>query len=494
MIMPAAVVFCLAVLAGPAASAAAAAPATAGRALLSGTWGKAQAVPGIASLNVGRRAAVNSVSCTSAGNCVAGGAYASGITGRTTPLNQAFVVTQSDGLWGTAEEVPGTADLNTGQSAQVASVSCPAPGECSAGGFYTDSAGNLQAFVVTEANGTWGTAEEVPGTASLNATRPGAEVTSVSCGAVGNCAAGGFYTEASGNRQAFVATEKNGTWGTAHVVRGTLGLNVGGFAQINSVSCASFGNCSAGGLYSSAVVDGVTTDQAFVVNETGGTWGKAVEVPGTAALNRGGFAQVSSVSCASAGNCSAGGSYTSNKPATQAFVVNESNGTWHTAKEVPGTGALNALGFAQVSSVSCPTAGRCSAAGFYQDASFRSQVFVVNETGGTWDSAQQVPGTGTLNVGTPGAVPNSLSCGAPGDCSAVGSYSDASNTQQAFVVSESGGTWGSAEEVPGITTFKNQTGGVTNSVSCPSAGNCTAGGSYATLKHAQSFVVSQTAP
>jgi hypothetical protein len=38
-------------------------------------------------------------------------------------------------------------------------------------------------------------------------------------------------------------------------------------------------------------------------------WGTAREVPGTATLNRDGNAAIDSVSCASAGNCSAGGRY-----------------------------------------------------------------------------------------------------------------------------------------------------------------------------------------
>jgi hypothetical protein len=42
----------------------------------------------------------------------------------------------------------------------------------------------------------------------------------------------------------------------------------------------------------------------------GGSWGMAREVPGTAALNAGGQALILSVSCVSAGNCSAGGFYT----------------------------------------------------------------------------------------------------------------------------------------------------------------------------------------
>jgi hypothetical protein len=57
-----------------------------------------------------------------------------------------------------------------------------------------------------------------------------------------------------------------------------------------------------GGLY----VDSYGGVQAFVVDESGGSWGAAEEVPGLAALNAGGWASVSSVSCPSAGNCAAG--------------------------------------------------------------------------------------------------------------------------------------------------------------------------------------------
>jgi hypothetical protein len=485
---------CLAVLTGSGAVAGTQGPATAGRAPLGGTWKFAQEVPGSQTLNVGHHAGVSSVSCASAGNCVAGGYYASGTANRN-PIDQAFVVSETNGTWGSAQGVPGAAALNTGGSAHVSSIACPVAGSCSAGGFYTDASGHVQAFVVTQANGTWGTAEEAPGTASLDASSPGAEVTAVSCGAAGDCSAGGFYTDASGHQQAFVLSETNGTWRTAQEVPGTTSLNAGGYAQVNSMSCASAGNCSAGGLYASASVDGVATTQAFVVDETNGTWGSAREVPGTAVLNTGGYAAIYSVSCASAGNCSAGGSFTNRTPATEAFVVNEVNGTWRTARAVPGIASLNKLGLAQTSSVSCASPGNCSAGGFYQDASFHSQAFVVNETGGTWGTAEQVPGTAALNVGTPGAVINSVSCGAAGDCSAVGYYSDASAFEQAFVVSETGGTWGTAKEVPGTAALNSGTKAGTDSVSCPSAGNCSAGGHYTTSRPAQqAFVASETGP
>jgi hypothetical protein len=65
---------------------------------------------------------------------------------------------------------------------------------------------------------------------------------------------------------------------------------------------------------------------------------------------------------------------------TQAFVVSEVNGTWHTAIEVPGTASLNQGWLAQVNSVSCGAAGNCVAGGFYSDISDHWQAFVVSES------------------------------------------------------------------------------------------------------------------
>jgi len=110
-----------------------------------------------------------------------------------------------------------------------------------------------------------------------------------------------------------------------------------------------------------------------------GTWRTAIEVPGLGSLNKGGEAQVHSVSCGSAGNCAAGGSYRDSSAGFQAFVVSETNGTWGTAIEVPGSGALNAGGFAGVNSVSCRSAGKCAAGGTYTDGSGHIQAFVASQ-------------------------------------------------------------------------------------------------------------------
>ena len=96
-----------------------------------------------------------------------------------------------------------------------------------------------------------------------------------------------------------------------------------------------------------------------------GSWGRAIAVPGLGALNKRGAAEVTSVSCASAGNCAAGGHYADRHGNQQGFVASERNGRWGTAIEVPGLGALNPGGYADVVSVSCGSAGNCAAGGYY---------------------------------------------------------------------------------------------------------------------------------
>ena len=455
------------------------AAAAGGAVAQTGTWRTAIEVPGLGSLNGGGFAGVDSVSCGSAGNCGAGGFY----TDRSAHL-QAFVVNQKRGSWRRAIEVPGLGILNAGGSASVASVSCASAGKCAAGGSYRDGSGHQQAFVASEKHGTWGTAIEVPRSAALN-TGGIAGVTSVSCASAGNCAAGGFYEDNSPHAQAFVVSEINGMWRMAIEVPGSAALNIGG-AGVNSVSCASAGNCRAGGFYT----DSSGQEQALVVNETNGTWGTAIEVPGSATLNAGGSASVTSVSCASAGNCAAGGSYhIDSSSSLQAFVASETNGTWGAAIEVPGSGALG--GSASVASVSCASAGNCAAGGSYTGTFNHVQAFVDSQKNGTWGAAIEVPGSASLNIGGMAQV-NSVSCASAGNCAAAGSYVDGLNHGQALVASETNGTWGTAIEVPGSGALNAGGAAAARWVSCPSAGNCAVGGSYRDGSgHFQAFVDSQ---
>jgi hypothetical protein len=447
-----------------------------------GSWHNARVVPGLGLLNAGGHAEVASVSCASAGNCAAGGYYLDG-----SDHIQAFVVSERDGSWGAAIKVPGSAALNAGGIMEVSSVSCGSAGDCAAGGYYTDGSGHAQAFVVSERDGSWGTAIEVPGSAALNAGGL-ALLNSVSCGAMGNCAAGGSYWDSSGHSQAFVVNERNGSWGTAIEVPGSAALNAGGNAGVASVSCTSAGNCAAGGSYT----DGSRHVQAFVVSEQDGYWATAQELPGSAALNTGGIAAVESVSCASAGNCAASGSYLDSSGHPQAFVASEQNGSWHNAIEVPGFGALNAGGNIDNSlTVSCGSVGNCAVGGQYTDGSGNRQGFLANERDGSWQHAFEVPGLGLLNAGGNASL-ISLSCASAGNCAGGGFYADSSSGIQAFVVNETGGTWHRAIEVPGSGALNVSGDAGVFAVSCTRTGSCAAGGRYQASGALEGFVVNGT--
>jgi hypothetical protein len=482
------------VLAGAVPAVAAGGAAAAARAAApGGTWGTATPVPGLAALNAGRDAQVSSMSCASAGNCGGGGYYTEAAGNR-----QGFVVSQAHGRWGAAQPVPGLAGLNTGGDAAVGhdQLSCGSAGNCSAAGSFTVGTGqfsDLRAFVVSQAGGRWGRARPVTG-AGVNAGGL-ALIQGLSCGGAGNCAAGGFYaepvTQGQAPEQAFVVNQTGGTWGKAQPVRGLRALNTGGQARINAVSCGAAGNCAAIGSYE----DRSHRTQAFVVTETAGTWGTAQPVPGVAALNAGGHAELDAVSCAAAGRCTVGGAYIDGAGHVYGFTVTQHQGRWGTAEKIRGA-AVNAGGLAApgFGSLSCAPAGRCTAGGSYADRSGQHfQVFAVSQQAGRWGTAAPLPGAAALNTGRNANI-NSLSCGAAGNCAAGGFYTDSSRHWQAFVASQAHGTWGTAQQVPGTTALSAGHGAAIYAVSCASAGHCAAGGFYYTdrsFRHQQAFVVSQ---
>jgi hypothetical protein len=397
---------------------------------------------------------LGTVSCASPGNCSAGGVYLG-----QSEFSYPSVADEQHGVWGHPAKVEGLPAPQYGDTpAGTLSVSCASPGNCGAGGFY--AAGyNAAAFVVSEKHGRWGAAELITG---LPDTSGGAEIESVSCGSPGNCGAGGYYYTTS-TQQAFVITERHGTWGAAEPVTGLAQLNTGEQAAIESVSCASARNCSAGGYYSTK-----TSRQAFVVTQQHGTWGTAHQL---ASPVSGGGAQINAVSCARPGNCSAAGLYATSS-GQQAFVISEKHGTWAAAEPVPGLAGLNKGGAAEISALSCPSPGNCGAGGYYQTSVNFSAAFVVDEKHGTWGAAEPVPGPAWLNSSGYAGV-DSLSCAAPGNCTAIGSYGYWKDAQP-FVVTEQHGSWGQALLVPGAPAAI----AALDSVSCATPGNCSAVGAY----------------
>jgi hypothetical protein len=103
--------------------------------------------------------------------------------------------------------------LNVGGTLTITAPSCASPGNCAVGGTYEDGKSDDLAFVASERNGTWGKAQPIPGLAAL-ATDHNDSVSQVSCGAPGDCAATGIYNvgaEPNTVEDAFHVAEKDGT-------------------------------------------------------------------------------------------------------------------------------------------------------------------------------------------------------------------------------------------------------------------------------------------
>ena len=400
-----------------------------------GTWGNAHGLDAVTRAT-DMKAEILSVSCATPGNCAAVG-Y-SGAPG----LPVAFVASEANGTWGPELVIPGLG----GHTSEAGSVSCPAAGGCAADGFSFNG-GIVEPFIVEQTNGTWGLANSVAGIPELNLGK-NAGATSISCAASGSCSASGTYTDANDDVPSWVdSVNSKGFWNNAQPEPGTAGgglVEVGAPPQI-TVACGAVGNCAAAGWTDTTPT---RARKAFLVDEVNFTWSASHEVPGLAALTgTSGFSRLTAVSCKSAGNCTVTGEFSTSLRGTKAFAASEVNGTWGNAAEIPGIAALGGgTDAATARAVSCASAGNCAAGGVYDDSASAEHVFVAVQAGGAWANAQQLAGTGTR------PTLSSVSCATPGNCALSGSSTDASGHVQGFVADLSA-TAGAAGQIQTTTSL-----------------------------------------
>jgi len=80
-----------------------------------------------------------------------------------------------------------------------------------------------------------------------------------------------------------------------------------------------------------------------------------------------------------------------------------------------------------------------------------------------WETGVQAPLPANA-ASNPQVSLRSVSCASPGNCGAVGEYTNSSDDEQGLLLSETAGVWGTVEPASGTPS---------NAISCPSAGDCT---------------------
>ena len=304
-----------------------------------------------------------------------------------------------------------------------------------------------------------------------------ASVDAVSCSAPGDCAALGTFETPSSPDASFTMTSTNGVWSAAKQI---FGANATVGVEAKSLSCSPGGNCFVvGSVHLSS-----TSTQAFVgiVGET-----PFIADFASSPLANAPFSEFTSISCTAKNNCAAVGDALDAQGVRTAFAESITSSTQSPGGQqnpvVAPVYATNVTPYspasAKFNSVSCSTPGDCTAVGDYTNAANDETAMSAVEANGAWGAiTPTVFAAGTQNS-TPLSVLNSVSCAGPLDCTAVGIVMDPHTHMQPFSMTLTKGTWTRAR----VAVFARGAQDATpqaaySSVSCTSPGNCTEVGAY----------------
>jgi hypothetical protein len=412
--------------------------------------------------------------CTSSGNCIAGGAYSDGSNNQ-----QGVLYSELDGTWQAGVPLLAPQGASTPNPAiTLYDGACGAAGSCSVLGTFNDHAGNGQALVADQVNGSWTRARALVMPSDALGAQLQVQPRAITCWSAGNCVAVGTYNASTMfTEQGFLATEHSGTWQAAQRVSLPADQGLNPLVALNQVACWGTGSCAAVGSYVDA--NGVT--HAIIVPRAGGTWRPAqvVVLPARSSAYAG--ATLNEITC-SLTFCTAVGSFTTLAGSQQPMALTRNTRGWLPAVQVamPTIAAANPTPFYWgYAGISCASAGNCSFGGNYLNKSGYHQGFLANEVNGVWQTATtlKLP-AGALYAGANGGV-IADSCTAVGNCTAAAAFVNASKQYQAMLITETNNVWGS----PSIVTLPNNaaTVGVNGGIyglACFATLGCEVSGSY----------------
>jgi hypothetical protein len=366
-----------------------------------------------ADANVGdtEDATLDSVSCPSAGHCIAVGQY-QGPAGGSVIVNQPGLIETLDGTTWTASAAPLPSDASTTEPAvDLNSVSCSSATACVAVGEYDGN--GLDPYVATLSGSTWTwQPASVPADPSDPGLRIGGDLLAVSCASDG-CIAVGDATSPDENDALIEAAGATGWTGIEAPLPSNADpeevSNPQVLDKLYAVSCTTGPSCTAVGEYTTGTGPTLMT---VGVGDTlsGGVWTPS-QLPPTADP---GFD--SAVSCASSISCVGTGDYSTNVPQIQT----ETSGVWNPADDItaPQPTSFNGTELKAVDcarSTSCVLVGEANSTG----SSPTAYGLIDSESGAAY-TGLQAPLPANSTTGSVELL--AVSCPAAGSCGAVGSY------------------------------------------------------------------------
>lgn len=448
-------------------------------------WGRVAVLPNLTAVakSAGLSTEVDGEQCFSSTSCWAYGIVRTQTSNSQTPsVSTPFVDRMTGGRWGVPQELPGLSTFDMGLSATI-SLDCTTAENCLAYGNYGGAASS-SSYVDTESRGIWGTPERVPGLASLQFDNS-SDVT-FSCASAGNCVGGGDYWPEAGLPRAYLVTQRSGTWGSAFVPKGLESFGSGD-SGINLVKCAAPGNCIATGVYQGAV-DTIP----LVVEERSGVWSPARTIPWVNGHSGGHFGQITSISCPRAGSCVIAGFVFVTSARYQYFVQRESNWKWSQPRFVPGLYKTIPRNNYPDAVVSCPGVSVCTIAGNFDHGPHELLVFASTMRGGTLSKVHLLTDPVTHSAAAPAYdTIMGLACTAIGRCGLVMTAQSTSPAGPSWsvlgVADFVKGKWGATTLLPG-TSSPRQSSFTPTSMGCATDGGCYVTGSYAVGATTVAFV------
>jgi hypothetical protein len=427
----------------------------------------------------GRRAAVMGSAVGAMALVVALGGPATAVSASTDAANPA-----TSQLW-TPTSVPIPANHETPSSDYVEAVTCPAPGFCAAVGTSATS-GTIKntsdytlPFGDVYSAGKWTVATLSLPAGALTGAGANAQLRAVSCLAPGSCVAVGWYVDSSDRYAPLVETYAAGNWTAASApLPANTGTGTNGWSELSGVSCAGAPTCVAVGAYRE------TTGRTAALVETlsGGTWTPA-EAPepagaGTGAMQTGGL---DTVTCLSATSCAAAGDYEDSTGVYWTLFETLSGSTWtpHQGQAGPG-GAAGTKQYIRIEGITCPAPGNCVAVGTYDGATKTTEFSLIDTlANGTWTAEKGPQPSNDAATTKDYEGLEAVACPAAGSCIAVGFYYTDQGQQQGMIQTLANGTWTvqSAPVPSNVYTGKFETSQL-DGLSCSAPGSCVAVGGY----------------